>query len=197
MFCSRCGAQIEEANTFCPLCGQAVGSSGPIPPVSGSAPVSPPLAYGGFWARFVAYVIDGFVVGIPFLLVATFLFFLFGGFRWMARQSVTGPADTAFAGMLVFGVSSVTFLYLMAGWLYFALMESSARQATLGKAAMSLYVTNLGGRRLTLGHATGRFFAKIVSAMVPLAIGYIMAGFTEKKQALHDMIAATLVLKKS
>lgn len=74
-------------------------------------------------------------------------------------------------------------------------MESSARQATLGKMAMSLRVTNSEGRRLSFGHATGRFFAKIVSGMIPLALGYIMAGFTAKKQALHDMIAGTLVLK--
>ena len=51
-------------------------------------------------------------------------------------------------------------------------------------------------KRLSFGHATGRFFAKIVSGMVPLAIGYIMAAFTERKQALHDLIAGTLVLKK-
>jgi uncharacterized RDD family membrane protein YckC len=80
-------------------------------------------------------------------------------------------------------------------WLYFAGMESSARQATIGKSAMSLRVTNYEGRRISFGHATGRFFAKIVSGLIPLGIGYIMAGFTEKKQALHDMIAATLVLR--
>jgi uncharacterized RDD family membrane protein YckC len=75
-------------------------------------------------------------------------------------------------------------------------MESSERQATFGKSVMSLRVTNYEGQRISFGHATGRFFAKIVSGMVPLAIGYIMAAFTEKKQALHDLIAGTLVLKK-
>jgi uncharacterized RDD family membrane protein YckC len=59
-----------------------------------------------------------------------------------------------------------------------------------------VYVTDLNGRTLTFGRATGRFFAKIVSGLIPLGIGYIMAGFTEKKQALHDMIAGTLVLRK-
>jgi uncharacterized RDD family membrane protein YckC len=82
------------------------------------------------------------------------------------------------------------------GWLYFAGMESSARQATIGKSAMSLRVTNYEGQRISFGHATGRFFAKIVSGLIPFAIGYIMAAFTEKKQALHDLIAGTLVLRK-
>jgi uncharacterized RDD family membrane protein YckC len=86
--------------------------------------------------------------------------------------------------------------FMIVQWLYFAGMESSERQATLGKSVMSLRVTNSEGQRLSFGHATGRFFAKIVSGLVPLAIGYIMAAFTEKKQALHDLIAGTLVLKK-
>jgi len=75
-------------------------------------------------------------------------------------------------------------------------MESSARQATFGKAAMSLRVTDLTAQPLTFGHATGRYFSKIISGLIPLGIGFIMAGFTEKKQALHDMIAGTLVLRQ-
>jgi len=80
-------------------------------------------------------------------------------------------------------------------WLYFSLMESSAWQATLGKKALGLTVTDLEGRRISFGRATGRYFAKIISSLI-LFIGYIMAGFTEKKQALHDLIAGTLVLRK-
>ncbi len=81
-------------------------------------------------------------------------------------------------------------------WLYFAGMESSARQGTIGKSMMSLRVSDLDGKRISFGHATGRFFAKIVSGMIPFLIGYLMAAFTEKKQALHDLIAGTLVLGK-
>jgi uncharacterized RDD family membrane protein YckC len=75
-------------------------------------------------------------------------------------------------------------------------MEASARQGTLGKIALGLFVTDLEGRRITFARATGRFFAKIVTGLIPFFIGYIMAGFTEKRQALHDMIAGCLVLKK-
>ena len=81
-------------------------------------------------------------------------------------------------------------------WLYFSLMESSSWQATLGKKALGLYVTDLEGNRITFARATGRYFAKLISSLT-LLIGYIMAGFTEKKQALHDMIAGCLVMRKS
>ena len=117
----------------------------------------------------------------------------------MLRRSAVDPQPqtAAFAAPLILGFRVCGMVFFVGlQWLYFAVMESSARQATFGKAAMSLRVTNLEGQRLTFGHATGRFFAKIVSGLIPLAIGYIMAGFTEKKQALHDMIAGTLVLRK-
>jgi uncharacterized RDD family membrane protein YckC len=80
-------------------------------------------------------------------------------------------------------------------WLYFALMESSTWQATLGKKALGLEVTDLEGKRIGFGRASGRFFGKILSVLI-LWIGFIMAGFTEKKQALHDMLAGTLVIRK-
>ena len=77
-------------------------------------------------------------------------------------------------------------------WLYEALMESSSHQATLGKMIFGLKVTDLEGNRISFARATGRHFAKYASAMI-LGIGFIMAGFTERKQALHDMLAGTLV----
>jgi len=58
--------------------------------------------------------------------------------------------------------------------------------------ALSMKVTDLQGNRISFARATGRHFAKYISAMI-LLIGYIMAGFTERKQALHDMITGTLV----
>ncbi|HEY4678350.1 MAG TPA: RDD family protein, partial [Candidatus Angelobacter sp.] len=78
--------------------------------------------------------------------------------------------------------------------LYFALQESSAHQATVGKRAMNIYVTDLQGRRISFGQATGRHFSRVLSSI--LAIGYIMVAFTEKKQGLHDIIAGTLVKRR-
>jgi uncharacterized RDD family membrane protein YckC len=92
---------------------------------------------------------------------------------------------------LVRVIAGVT-LSSCANWIYEAALESSSKQATLGKMALALKVTDLAGQRISFVRATGRHFAKILSGMI-LMIGYIMAGFTERKQALHDMIAGTLV----
>jgi uncharacterized RDD family membrane protein YckC len=73
-------------------------------------------------------------------------------------------------------------------------MESSSRQATVGKIALGIEVTDLEGNRLSFGRALGRNLAKIISALI-LYIGFIMAAFTKRKQALHDMIASALVVK--
>jgi uncharacterized RDD family membrane protein YckC len=96
---------------------------------------------------------------------------------------------------LLRGLFHIFLIRTVLNWLYYALLESSAWQATLGKKALGLEVTDLQGMRIGFGRATGRFFAKIISGII-LFMGFIMAGFTEKKQALHDMIAGTLVIRK-
>jgi uncharacterized RDD family membrane protein YckC len=197
MFCKRCGLRVEEGSRFCQACGQEVGNSPSISPVPASAPVITAVPYAGFWIRFVASLIDGLILGIPFLLVVIVLMFFLGGFGLMMHRNAVDPqATAALAGPLILGLLLGGLFFMGLEWLYFAGMESSERQATFGKAAMALRVTDLEGRRMSFGHATGRFFSKIISGMIPLAIGYIMAGFTAKKQALHDMIAGTLVLRK-
>ena len=95
------------------------------------------------------------------------------------------------------GVHLVSFiivgtLWMLGSWVYESLMESASKQATLGKMVLGLKVTDMEGRRISFSRATGRHFAKIISGMI-FAVGYIMAGFTQRKQALHDMIAGTLV----
>jgi uncharacterized RDD family membrane protein YckC len=206
---------------FCPNCGQpapaaaapsipiaAVTSTGaPIvaeafpagaPPVVYAAPLQPILAprpYAGFWLRFVAFIIDsivltvilGILVGVGVLLV---------GFTYI-RSATNGmnPEDPAFASMIFGWVMLLSFALVIPMWLYFAGMESSAHQATLGKMALGLIVTDVNDRRISFGRASGRFFAKLINPYT-LYIGYIMAGFTQKKQGLHDMIASTLVLRK-
>jgi len=79
-------------------------------------------------------------------------------------------------------------------WLYFAFMHSSARQATLGKMAFGIKVTDIEGGRISFLRATGRYFATWVSSIL-LAIGFLMAGFTARKQGLHDLMAGTLVVR--
>lgn len=86
-------------------------------------------------------------------------------------------------------------LNVIVGWLYAALMESSASQATIGKRALGLKVTDENGQRISFGKATGRHFGKIISTIIIL-IGYLMMLWDEKKQTLHDKMAGTLVVKQ-
>ena len=80
-------------------------------------------------------------------------------------------------------------------WLYYVLFETSSWQATPGKRALRLYVTDINGRPITFARATIRHFGKMISGLTFL-VGYFLAGFTEKKQALHDMLASCLVLRR-
>jgi uncharacterized RDD family membrane protein YckC len=206
MFCSRCGIRVVEGNRFCQVCGQEVGAAAIAapaaasafpPPIVGTSQVSSPPPYAGFWARFVASLVDGLILGIPFWLVVIVLISIFGGFGMMLHRNPVDPRAAAAFLAPIFGLFFLGMLvFVILQWLYFAGMESSARQATFGKSVMSLRVTDYEGQRISFGHATGRFFAKLVSGLIPFAIGYIMAAFTEKRQALHDLIAGTLVLRK-
>jgi uncharacterized RDD family membrane protein YckC len=98
---------------------------------------------------------------------------------------------------IISAIFLVTLASIVLVWIYNASMESSKHQGTLGKMALGLIVTDSQGRPIGFGHATGRYFAKIITGLIPLGIGYAMAGFTEKKQALHDMIAGCLVLRRT
>ncbi len=93
------------------------------------------------------------------------------------------------------GIFALVIALVVGNWLYHTWMESSRYEATLGKMALGIIVTDLNGGRISFVRANGRFFGKIVSGML-MNIGYLMAAFTEKKQALHDMLASTLVVLK-
>lgn len=93
---------------------------------------------------------------------------------------------------VIVGIYAIECIAISGIWLYYAFQEAGQYQATIGKRAMGLIVTDLEGYPITFGRATGRYFAKGLSSMT-LGIGYIMAGFTPKKQALHDMVASTMV----
>ena len=100
------------------------------------------------------------------------------------------------SGLIASATFGVGFLLsFVVPWLYEAFMLSSEWQATVGKRAMSIAVTGLDGGRISFARATGRHFAKWISVCT-LGIGFIMVAFTAKKQALHDMIAETLVVNR-
>jgi uncharacterized RDD family membrane protein YckC len=138
--------------------------------------------YATFGQRFLAYLIDSILMAVIFIPVGLIL-----GVVLAASGLENDEMLTAAASLFI------NFLSLIATWFYFAILESSVWQATLGKKIFGIRVTDLSGNRIGFGTATGRHFGKILSSLI-CVIGFIMAAFTEKKQALHDILASTLVV---
>ena len=181
MFCPSCGQEALEQTNFCQYCGH------PLYPEA-KDPHRAVVHYGGYWRRFAALIIDEiltyFVVVGAEAVVGAML-----GMDIGLRRVLSAGKQTAAVFAWNFTVGTLIH------WLYWAGMESSAYQATLGKMALGLKVTDLQGEPISFSRATGRYFGKIISALL-LGIGFLMAGWTEKKQALHDIMAGTLVVKK-
>ena len=154
--------------------------------------------YAGFWMRFVAVIIDGIILQIlqgliiiPILGAIGFASLAGGGFDSSmlteddAMQALPGIISAMSSMIAVSGIISI---------LYYSFMESSKYQATLGKMALGIKVTDESGNKLDFIKCVIRQIGKYVSGFI-LMIGYIMAGFTSKKQALHDIMAGALVVK--
>lgn len=181
MFCSHCGKELPPDAVFCPHCGAKTKQQRQEPPRDLPRPslnhcLEQP--YAGFWKRFLAYILDSIALIVGVFLIA----FILAGLGLDLDNPDAEPM--------------VSLLLLAFIWLYYALMESSPTQATLGKMTLGLKVTDLNGERISFARASGRFFAKLVSSLL-LCIGYLMVGFTSKKQGLHDILSGCLVLNKS
>lgn len=137
-------------------------------------PERPGVRYASIGIRGVAAMIDGIILRIvgSAILIA------------LAR------INEVEARALEFGIG------VLIGWLYYAVLESSPYQATFGKQTVGIRVTDLHGERLSFSRATGRHFAKWLS-FFSFFIGFIMAAFTKKRQALHDLLAGTVVVKQN
>ncbi len=213
-FCRTCGQAVsvspasstEAMGPASSLESPIAMETSPVPalPMAPYASPSPSIRpslmapYAGFWLRVAAYLIDSAILTVAFGVVVAICIASFGirFFRGFAPGTYDRPPNPLFPAAVLGVILVLLPITIAATWLYFALMEASAHQGTLGKIALGLFVTDLQGRRISFGRASGRFFAKIVTGLIPFFIGYIMAGFTEKRQALHDMIASCLVLKK-
>lgn len=174
---------------MCPACSE------PIPDPSsntGSAATArfaiPRVVYAGFWLRAIAFLID-------YILFGTFVTFAI--LVPMLRHAGIAFDDPRLLQITTQSrqILAINLAAAMAGWLYWALMESSPWQATLGKRILGLRVTNLNGGRISFARASGRHFGKALSSLIFL-FGFVMAGLTERKQALHDLIAGCLVVRK-
>jgi uncharacterized RDD family membrane protein YckC len=129
-------------------------------------------AYAGFWRRFAAYAID-------YVLV------LLGG--------IVLGAVVIRAGIVEDGTQGRFTLWLLVGYfLYCTLLESSPWQATVGKRALGIKVTSRRGERIGYARAAARFGAKLLSVLT-MCLGYLLIVVTRRRQALHDLIAGTLV----
>jgi uncharacterized RDD family membrane protein YckC len=177
----------------CPSCGEPVAgfSSDPHNEPQGNAPpaIHRSAVYAGFWLRAVAYVLDslllGFVVGFVVLMPL------------MERGAI--PKDNPWlllTGAITQQMVAIQLLVTMGSWLYFASFESSRWQATPGKSLLGLVVTDLEGHRISFARASGRYFGKLLSGTL-FFVGFLMAGVTPRKQALHDLLASCLVVRKS
>lgn len=161
----------------------------PMPSSQDRAASTSPV-YAGFWRRFAALIIDRLLISAVLIVIGVVV-----AVAMMAVAPAHAESDSAganagfiFEGILWFG-------YLLIAPFYFALQESSVHQATLGKRALGIKVTTLDGRRLTVAHALGRWAAAAVSYFT-FYIGFLMAAFTERKQALHDLMVGTLVVDR-
>jgi uncharacterized RDD family membrane protein YckC len=135
--------------------------------------------YAGFWKRLGAAIIDGVL-----LMVVSFMI---GAFLGLLYSLTTGTsAGAGLLGNIIGGLVS---------WLYYAIMESSSTQGTLGKMALGIQVIDLSGNPISFARATGRHFGKLISMLI-VFVGYLMVAFTVKKQGLHDMMAGCLVVKR-
>lgn len=172
MNCPTCGSALESGSRFCGTCGADVSNLTMTGSASGGAVALPPVDYGGFWIRVVAYIIDGVILGVAGVI----LVLIFGN----------DGGGQAISNLISFVI----------GLVYYAYFWASERQATLGMMAMGLRVTGEDGGRISIGRAVGRYFALLLSFLI-LFIGVIMVAFDSRKQGLHDKIVKTLVVKRS
>jgi len=193
MVCPACGQEGPDQANFCQYCGHALTlttQAADIAATAESHQAAP--GYAGFWRRFFSFGIDVIFILIVLTGADAVLGFILGSDMTPPggiQATVLGEIRQVAAAFLGMMVDSAIL------WLYWALFESSALQATLGKMALGIQVTDLHGNPISFAKATGRNFAKFISGLI-FCIGFLMAGWTEKKQALHDIMAGTLVVKK-
>lgn len=175
MICNNCKTENNDNSQVCRSCGLRIAAA----TISGETVIGvaqDEVLYAGFWKRAAAAVIDSFLL----FLIGIGLNFLF--------ITITGSDQGLENANNIVGV--------LFGWLYFSALESSERQATIGKKALGIIVTDSNGNRISFFKASGRHFGKIVSS-ITLGIGFIMAGFTKKKQTLHDIMFNCVVVVKN
>ena len=187
--CTSCGNARLPYDRFCLFCGDLL-SDGSSKSQRGqtTGPARPFTAedYAGFWLRTWAGLIDvvlealgALLVTLAIDLVLSRVGHVLGYAPWISKFA------TGMAYILVLSVG---------GWLYCAFTESSPRRATIGKRMMGLQVVTADGGQVSFGQATIRHFMKFLS-LFSAGFGFMMAGWTKRRQALHDMPADCVVIR--
>jgi uncharacterized RDD family membrane protein YckC len=207
--CENCGTELPDGTSFCARCGTpvSVAQIGPVyvpqaPPPAEEVPGSQHFAlpqvrptYAGFWLRAIAFLIDNFLLSLIFGLIASFRPDVF---LILPNPNTQSPPPSSLQESLLslpHATPMGVLLLFLTMWIYYGLFEASSWQATPGKKILRLYVTDLAGRPITFSRATVHNIGRMISDLT-FMVGYIPAGFTEKKQALHDIIAGCLVLRR-
>lgn len=178
--CEHCGAEVAVHDTYCRRCGARIRADAPagaLELVTATPGWIGPI-YAGLWRRWAALLIDSILLYLIGILIGGFL----GLFMAFSRAT---PVQAAWIG----GVLGV-----LVGAIYEIAFLASSFQATVGKAALRIKVTDEEGMRLTVARSTGRYIAKFLNFWT-LGVGFVMAGFTRRRQALHDKLAGTLVVR--
>jgi uncharacterized RDD family membrane protein YckC len=147
-----------------------------------------PLEYAGFWLRVWAGAIDVVLEALVALLVTVMVDFVM---RFTSPKFGLSPITARYA-------TGIAFIFVLAigSWLYCAFSESSRWHATLGKRVLGLQVLTSAGGQLSFGQATVRHFMKFLSLFTG-TVGFMMAGWTKRRQALHDIPSDCIVVKVS
>lgn len=200
------GRPAVEAANFATARGDAPATAGNLYSIAEPrSPYAPPTAhlagagsvvrggevvYAGFWKRFAAYALDAVVITIVGVVVQMVLIL---GVFGVSAAAMGDPSAMMESGL---GIGALVLVYLIPLGLqvaYYAMFHAGARQATLGKMAVGIKVVRDDGSRISVGLGIGRYFATIVSSLI-LLMGFVMAAFTDRKRALHDMMCNTLVV---
>lgn len=192
--CASCGNPATADGDFCLFCGDVLTRSrkqvSANRDASGNIPLPVSLLeskeYAGFWRRVWAASIDvglEVIVALALSLVVDFALHIVGGSMGIASESMEYATGVTFIVLLTIGA-----------WLYCAFSESSRYRATIGKRLMGLQVVTLSGDKLTFGQASVRHFMKFLS-LFTVGVGFLMSGWTQRRQALHDMPNDCLVIR--
>ena len=145
-----------------------------------------PVNYAGFLLRFVAYLIDQLIIGFVTFIAIVPAMAIFGisiynmrsEDEWKNFDSMDDSSKFALIMGVIAAYSVIILIALALKWLYYALMESSERQATVGKLALGIKVTDMNGHRISFLNATGRYFGKIISNLIFFIGRYNAATYT-------------------